>query len=85
MSKGFGQGDVGIDYTIGAEVITDTAVHTGRFKHIDFLENTHIDTLVSENYTGNSLDDETMPAGFHIVGVFTSIQLQNGACIAYKI
>ena len=85
MGKGFGQGDVGIDYTLGAEVITDTAVHTGRFKHIDFYENSTITAIASENYTGNSLAGESMPSGFHLVGVFTSIQLQNGACIAYRI
>ena len=85
MAKGFGQGDVGIDYGVGAEVITDTAVHTGLFKHIDFYENSTITALTSKNYTGNSLDGETLPSGFHIVGVFTSIQLQNGACIAYRI
>ncbi len=85
MAKGFGQGDVGIDYGVGAEVITDTATHTGLFKHIDFYENTTITALTSKNYTGNSLDGETLPSGFHIVGVFTSIQLQNGACIAYRI
>lgn len=85
MAKGFGQGDVGIDYALGAEVITDSAVHTGRFKHIDFYENTTVTAIASENYTGNTLAGETFPAGFHIVGVFTSIQLQNGACIAYRI
>lgn len=84
MAKGFGGGSE-VDYTIGAEVITDTAAHTGRFNHIDFYENTTIDTLVSENYTGNSLNGETMPSGFHLIGVFTSITLQNGACIAYRI
>ena len=84
MAKGFGQG-TGVDYTIGAEVITDTAAHTGRFCHIDFYENSTIDTLVSQNYTGNSLNGESIPSGFHLVGVFTSITLQNGACIAYKI
>ena len=84
MSKGFGQGGAH-DYTIGAEIINDTAAHTGRFNHIDFYENTTIGTLVAENYTGNSLDGESIPAGFHIVGVFTSITLQNGACIAYRV
>lgn len=84
MSKGFGSyGDV--DYTVGAEVITDTAVHTGRFKQIDFYENSHITAISTENYTGNTLAGETMPSGFHLTGVFTSIQLQNGACIAYRI
>ena len=85
MAKGFGQGDVGIDYTLGAEVITDSVAHTGRFKHIDFYENTTVTAIASENYTGNSLAGETFPAGFQLVGVFTSIQLQNGACIAYRI
>lgn len=84
MSKGFGSyGD--IDYTVGAEVITDNAVHTGRFKQIDFYESSHITSIVSENYTGNTLNGESMPSGFHLTGVFTSIQLQNGACIAYRI
>lgn len=85
MAKGFGQGDVGIDYTLGAEVITDSVAHTGRFKHIDFYENSTITAIASENYTGNTLAGESMPSGFHLVGVFTSIQLQNGACIAYRI
>jgi len=75
----------GIDYTVGGEVITDTAAHTGRFHHIDFFENTTIHTIVSPNMTGNSLNGESFPAGSEIRGVFTSIQLQNGACIAYRI
>ena len=75
----------GIDYTLGAEVITDTATHTGRFHHIDFYENTHVNTIVSPNMTGNTLDGETFPAGFELRGVFTSITLNNGACIAYRI
>jgi len=35
--------------------------------------------------TGNTLDGETFPADSEIRGVFTSIKLQTGACIAYKI
>jgi hypothetical protein len=75
----------GIDYTVGGEVITDTLEHTGRFHHIDFFENTQIDTIVSPNLTGNTLNGESFPAGSEIRGVFTSIKLQNGACIAYRI
>lgn len=75
----------GIDYTIGAEVITDTATHTGRFHHIDFYENTQIDSITVQNFSGNSLSGESFPAGTELRGVFTSIKLQNGACIAYKI
>ena len=84
MAKGFGGGSE-VDYTLGAEVITDTATHTGRFNHIDFFENSTISAISSENYTGNSLNGETIPSGFHLIGVFTSIKLQNGACIAYRV
>jgi len=75
----------GIDYTLGGEVITDTAVHTGRFHHIDFYEITHIHTIVSTNMTGNTLNGESFPAGLELRGLFTSIKLQNGARIAYKV
>jgi len=71
----------GIDYTLGGEVIHDTATHTGRFHHIDFYEN----TIVSTNMTGNSLNGESFPAGSELRGLFTSIKLQNGACIAYRV
>ena len=27
------------DYSVGGEVITDTAAHTGRFKRVDFIYN----------------------------------------------
>ena len=36
MAKAYGFGSP-VDYTLGAELITDTAAHTGRFKSIDFL------------------------------------------------
>ena len=72
------------DYTLGGELITDTAAHTGRFKSIFFKENTQINTA-SHNYSGNSIDSETFLAGQTIYGLFTSITLSSGACIAYKI
>ena len=81
--KGHQGGDV--DYTIGGEVIADTVAHTGRFHHIDFFENSQIDTIVSTNMTGNSLNGKSFPAGSELRGLFTSIKLQNGACIAYKV
>jgi len=75
----------GIDYTLGAEVIHDTVAHTGRFHHIDFYKNTQIDTIISTNMTGNTLNGESFPAGFELRGLFTSIKLHNGACVAYKV
>ena len=74
-----------VDYTIGAEVINDTAVHTVKFLYIDFYENSTITAIASENVVDNNFASATVDSGAHLVGYFTSIQLQNGACIAYKI
>jgi hypothetical protein len=74
-----------VDYAVGAEVINDTATHTGRFMHIDFYENSTIDTIVSTNVIDNSFSGASVDSGSHLTGYFTSITLQNGACIAYKI
>jgi len=74
-----------INYSVGAEVINDTAVHTGKFLHIHFYEGSTIDEIVSTNVIDNSFAGATVDQGAHLTGYFTSIQLQNGACIAYKI
>lgn len=84
MSKAHG-GASQVDYAIGAEVINDTAVHTGKFYHIDFYENSTITAIISTNIIDNSFAGATVDEGAHLSGYFTSIQLQNGACIAYKI
>ena len=84
MAKTHG-GTSNVDYAIGAEVIHDTAVHTGKFHHIDFYENSAIQAIVSTNIIDNSFAGASVDQGAHLTGYFTSIQLQNGACIAYKI
>jgi len=79
-------GDVSdINYAVGAEVINDTAVHTGKFRHIDFYESSTITAIVSTNIVDSSFAGASVDQGAHLTGYFTSIQLQNGACIAYKI
>lgn len=84
MAKSHG-GVSNVDYAVGAEVITDTAVHIGKFHHIDFYENSTITAIVSTNIIDNSFAGAQIDQGAHLTGYFTSIQLQNGACIAYKI
>lgn len=84
MAKSHG-GTTGTDYGIGAEVINDTNVHTGKFLHIDFYENSTITEIISTNVIDNSFAGASLDQGAHLTGYFTSIQLQNGACIAYKI
>lgn len=84
MAKSHGGASL-VDYAVGAEVINDTAVHTGKFMHIDFYENTTVDEIISTNVIDNSFSGASLDQGAHLTGYFTSIQLQNGACIAYKI
>jgi len=78
-------GHAPVDYTIGAEVITDTVAHTGQFSYIAFYEGSTITEILSENITDNNFAGATVDASTALEGYFTSIRLQNGACIAYKI
>ena len=72
-------------YASGAEVITDTAAHTGRFCAIYFYEASTISAISSEDLTGNSLASEQFPADSYLYGTITSITLSAGAAIAYRI
>lgn len=75
----------GIDYSVGATFISDTATRTGRWGAIHFTTNTQIDAITAQNYDGSTLSGQSMSAATTIYGVFTSIKLQNGHCIAYKL
>jgi len=44
-----------------------------------------ITEIISTNYDGASLAGHTPTAGVTIYGVFTSINLSAGHCIAYKL
>ena len=84
MAKSHG-GASAVDWSVGAEVINDTATHTGKFMHIDFYQNSTIDAILSTNVIDNSFSGASVDQGAHLTGYFTSIKLQNGACIAYRI
>jgi hypothetical protein len=79
----------GIDpaYSLGGDFVNTTAAQTGRWNRIVILKsNTSFSALGVENYTGNSLVGEGLPAGFELQGVFTSFTLNSGgAVIAYNI
>jgi hypothetical protein len=74
-------------YSIGADFVNSTDAQTGRWRRIVILKsNTSFDALTVQNWTGNSILDEGLPAGFEIQGVFTAFTLNTGgAVIAYKI
>ena len=75
----------GIDYSIGATFVSDTTTRTGRWGAIHFTTNTHIDAIAAQNYDGSTLSGQTFDAATTLYGVFTSIKLQNGHCVAYKL
>lgn len=76
---------LGIDYAKGATFIGDTTTRTGRWAAIHFTTNTIIDTIVAQNYDGSTLSGQSFDAATTLYGVFTSIKLQNGHCVAYKL
>ena len=74
----------GIDYAKGAEFITDTATHTGRWCAIHFTSNSQVDAVLS-NWVNGGLSGHQFDAGTILYGVFTSIKLQSGHCAAYRL
>jgi hypothetical protein len=71
---------------VGAEYISDTAAHAGRFGAITALEATVLsgDTTTAD-VTGNSIASLPIPVGATIYATFTSIKLTSGKVFAYKI
>ena len=68
-----------------AEYIDDTTAHTGRFGKIVALEDSVINTLSAEDYTGNTLSAVPLKASCEMYGVFTSITLTSGTVVAYRL
>jgi hypothetical protein len=44
-----------------------------------------LNEIIAQNYDGNTISGQTFNASTTLYGVFTSITLQNGHCVAYKI
>jgi hypothetical protein len=74
-----------IDYSVGATFIGNTDTYTGRWGAIHFTTNTQINAITAQNYDGTTLSGQSFDAATTLYGVFTSIKLQNGHCVAYKI
>jgi hypothetical protein len=74
----------------GGEYISDTSVHTGNWFAIQVTEaDTHIQTQASNITNLDNLcqpvDNTALAAGTVLYGNFTSIDLTDGAVIAYNI
>jgi len=70
----------------GAEYISDTSAHTGRFGKIVSLEaSTVISALTALDYSGNALTSVVLDPSCELEGVFTSITLSAGSVVAYKL
>lgn len=76
---------LGIDYAKGATFIGNTNVRTGRWCAIHFTSNAMVDEITAQNYDGSTLAGQSFDVGTTLYGVFTSIKLQNGHCVAYKL
>ena len=76
---------LGIDFSVGADFIGDSATHTGRWGAIYFTSNAIVDAITAQNWNGSSLAGQAFDPGIVLYGVFTSIKLQNGHCVAYKL
>ena len=68
---------------IGAEVISDTSNHLGRFAKVTALENS-VANLQGPELKGD-ISGMTMNANTSIECIVTSITLQSGTVIAYRI
>ena len=69
----------------GAEYISDTAAHTGRFGKVVALENTVIASMTADDITGNALSAVTLNSSCEFCGVITSITLTSGSVLAYRL
>lgn len=76
---------LGIDFSVGATFIGDTTTHTGRWCAIHFTSNAIVDAITAQNWNGSSLAGQSFDSTCTLYGVFTSIKLQNGHCVAYKL
>lgn len=76
---------LGIDYSKGATFIGNSTTHTGRWCAIHFTTNAIVDVLVPLNWDGETISGQSFSASSTIYGVFTSIKLQNGHCVAYRL
>ena len=74
-------------YSVGGDFVNTTDAQTGRWNRLVILKNnSSFAALTAQNYTGNSLVGESLPAGLELQGVFTAFTLNNGgAVIAYRI
>lgn len=75
----------GVDYAKGATFVANGSTVTGRFCALHFTSNSTIQAITVLNWDGAALDGHQFDAGTIIYGVFTSLLLQNGHCIAYKL
>ena len=79
-------GAMGFD---GFEYISDTVAHTPpagqRFFALQFIDASVVLSLAGTGITGNAIGGASFPAGFTLYGIFTSVQLTSGRCVAQKV
>ncbi len=73
-----------MNYYPAAKIINDTNTHTGRFGCIKPLQDSVINTIQGPNILGDTTSINLKNQTF-IEGVITSIKLDSGTVIAYRL
>lgn len=69
----------------GCILIDDTVEHTGPFRAISALEDAEVDISECDMSWIEDVADFTIPKGLTIVGRFSSIELDSGKVLAYRL
>jgi hypothetical protein len=70
-------------FEAGGDLITDTAVHTGRWRKLVALADVVLDSGTVADDISGSFSGAQLKATAELIGTFTSIQLTSGTAVAY--
>ena len=73
-----------MSYYPAAVIINDTSTVSGRFGCIKALQDSVINTITAENVTGD-LTDLQFKSNTAIEGIITSVKLDSGTVIDYRV
>jgi len=70
-------------FDAGGQLITDTAVHTGRWRKLVALADVVLASGTVADDISGSFSGAQLKATAELIGTFTSIQLTSGTAVAY--
>lgn len=70
-------------FDVGGDLISDTAVHSGRWKRLLCLTDAAFAAGTASDDISGSFTGQAIKAGTEITGSFTAIELASGSLIAF--